>query len=62
MVLIDDGLTNNFIQSCLVIHLGLMIQLSLHLLVTMENGDFLNCVGASLQVLLMLNEILFPID
>lgn len=61
VVLIDGGSTNNFIQSCLATHLGLTIQPSQHLRVTVENGDFLNCVGASLEVPLMLNEILFPV-
>lgn len=62
MVLIDSGLTNNFIQSRLATHLGLTVQQSQHHRVTVGNGDFLNYFGASLQIPLMLDETLFLVD
>ena len=62
VVLIDGGSTNNFIQTRLATHLGLVVQTSPHLKVTVGNGDSLGCVGASPQVSLMLGQAQFKVD
>ena len=51
MVLIDSGPTNNFIQTQWAHHLGLPVQPSSHLKVTVGNGEILTCEGECLQVL-----------
>lgn len=45
VVLIDGGLTNNFIQSKLVTHLGLTVKLSPHLHITVGNSQGLTWAG-----------------
>lgn len=61
-VLIDGGSTNSFIQSRLAAHLGLVVQPSPHLRVTVGNGEALDCAGACSQVPLQLGEAIFPVD
>ncbi|WJZ88044.1 hypothetical protein VitviT2T_007377 [Vitis vinifera] len=62
VVLIDGGSTNNFIQSRLTKHLGLTVQTSPHLKVTIGNGDSLGCAGACSRVPLVLGEAYFAVD
>ncbi|KAJ0970323.1 hypothetical protein J5N97_023200 [Dioscorea zingiberensis] len=62
VVLIDSGSTNNFIQARLASHLGLTVQPSPHLRVTVGNGDSVDCSGACFQVPLKIDQALFKVD
>ncbi|XP_039137100.1 uncharacterized protein LOC120274627 [Dioscorea cayenensis subsp. rotundata] len=62
VILIDGGSTNNFIQSQLARHLGLPIQPSPQLRVTVGNGDSVDCAGTCHQVSLQLGEASFSVD
>lgn len=50
VILIDDGSTNNFVQSRWVTHLGLPVQPSSYMKVTVGNGVELQYGGTCLQV------------
>ncbi|XP_039118795.1 uncharacterized protein LOC120254848 [Dioscorea cayenensis subsp. rotundata] len=62
IVLIDGGSTNNFVQTKLANHLGLTVQPSNHLRVTVGNGDAVTCGGACLAVPLKLGDETFVVD
>ncbi|GJZ19340.1 ty3-gypsy retrotransposon protein [Tanacetum coccineum] len=61
-VLIDGGSTHNFIQSRLVSFMGLTVQPSPHLRVTVGNGDSLNCGGFCAQSTLVMGQHDFTMD
>ncbi|GJT16234.1 reverse transcriptase [Tanacetum coccineum] len=62
VALIDGGSTHNFIQTRLAKHLGLTIQPSPHLQVTVGNGDTVGCVGLAPQQQINLGHKPFVID
>ena len=58
----DKGSTHNFIQTRIAQNLGLPIQPSPHLNVTVGNGDSLRCMGLCSQVPLHLAQTYFLVD
>lgn len=62
IVLVDGGSTNNFLQSCLAIHLNQVIQPSSHRCVTIVNSKTLTCGSESSGVLLRMGEATFIVD
>ncbi|GKA61827.1 transposon ty3-I gag-pol polyprotein [Tanacetum coccineum] len=62
VALIDGGSTHNFIQSRLAKHLGLAIEPSPHLKVTVGNGDTVGCTGLVRQQQLLLDHTSFTVD
>lgn len=61
-LLIDGGSTNNFIHDQLASHLGLTIQPSQHLRVTVGNGESMTCAGLCSQVPLHVDQSTFLVD
>ena len=62
VVLVENGSTHNFIQTRMANHLGLTIQPSPHLNVTVGNGDSLQCIGRCSQIPLSLGQTQFKVD
>nr|GEW68214.1 hypothetical protein [Tanacetum cinerariifolium] len=62
IVLVDGGSTNNFIQTQIAHHLGLPIQVSSHLKVTVGNIDTLGCAGMCQQVPLQFGTTCFSVN
>ncbi|CAM8956889.1 unnamed protein product [Rhodiola kirilowii] len=62
MVLVDGGSTHNFMQLRLAKSLGLAIEPSPHLSVTVGNGETLICAGLCNQLTLTLNNHPFQVD
>lgn len=62
VVLVDEGSTNNFIQSRLATHLNLTVRPSSHMRVTVGNGDALSCGGECSEVKLKIGDAIFTVD
>lgn len=59
IVLVDGGSTDNFVQSRLATHLNLVVQPSLRMRVTVDNGEALTCGGECAGVALWMGEATF---
>lgn len=62
VLFIDGGSINNFIQGCLAEYLSLTVKPSLHLRVTIGNGESVGCGGQCRQVSLKLGTTDFTVD